>query len=104
MSTKKKVARATKKAGAKPAAAKRKKNTKSKAGTPKTAKAPRQKVDRSDWVTFALRLPKGDATAFHAAAGPGRGSEVGRQLMAAFTSADESAFRAAVKEAREARG
>ena len=45
-------------------------------------------VNRADFVTFALRLPKDEAAAFHGAAGPRRGSLVARELMRAYANAE----------------
>lgn len=89
---------AAKSKAAKPAGTKnQEKVAKTKAPKPK-----REKVVKDDFVTFAVRLPKADAAAFHKAAGPAKGSHVARLLLVAFAKSDDTAFRAAVKEAREA--
>ena len=91
MATKKTSKTTTKKAKAAPKAAR--------APKPKAAKAP-----TGDLVTFAVRLPRTDAAAFHKAAGPAGGSKFARRIMNAFAQADESAFRAALKDAKANRG
>ncbi len=53
--------------------------------------------------TFALRIPTSESDALHEATGPGKASKVVRQLLAAFVAGDDAAFRALVKETREAR-
>jgi hypothetical protein len=92
MSTKQKTTRSKKKS-AKAQAAK-------KAATPK---AKREKIPAENLMTFAVRLPKSDSAAFHAAAGAGRASKVARRLLVAFATEDEAAFRAVVEETRERR-
>jgi len=69
----------------------------------KAGKAPREKKPKEDLMTFAFRMPKPESAALHKAAGPGRASRVMRSLAGAFTVGDEAAFRAIVKEARDAR-
>jgi len=97
MATKKKTAtKATKKAA--PKAAKPAKAVKAKA-----PKAKREKVDQGDLVTFAVRLPKAEAEALHAAAGPRNASRFAKALFAAFAAADPRAFQAILAEAKEAR-
>ena len=54
-------------------------------------------------VVFAHRMSLEEREAFHTAAGPAKASKVARALAVAFTNGDEAAFRALVKEAREAR-
>ena len=73
---------------------------KDKAAAPKPK---REKVDTSDLVTFAVRLPKAEAAALHAAAGPRNASRFTKMLFAAFVAEDSKAFDAVVKEASEAR-
>lgn len=55
----------------------------------RTAKA----ATETDLVTFAMRLPKDEADAFHAAAGRRRGSLVARALLLAYSNADLDGFR-----------
>jgi hypothetical protein len=78
--------------------------TAKKAKAPKVEKPKREKIPAADLMTFAVRIPKSDSAAFHKAAGPGRASQVARRLLVAFANGDENAFRAAVKEANDARG
>ena len=66
--------------------------------TPKKSAKPRE-----DLVVFAFRLTEAERTKIHATAGPARASRFVRQVAAAFANEDERAFRAALKEAREAR-
>ena len=85
-----------------------KKTTNAKNGTAKKAKAatPKPKserVDTGDLVTFAVRLPKAEAEALHAAAGPRNASRFTKMLFAAFAAEDPKAFQAVVAEAKEAR-
>ncbi len=78
-----------------------------KAKAEKKAKAAPKKAKREkeeNLVVFAHRMTLQEREAFHVAAGPARASKVARQLAVAFTNEDEAAFRALVKEAREARG
>lgn len=74
-----------------------------KAKVAKAPKAKREKVPAADLMTFAVRMPKTDSAAFHEAAGPGKASKYARLVLAAFANADDTAFRAALKEAKEAR-
>lgn len=68
----------------------------------KAAKPKREKLPAAELMTFAVRLPKADSAKFHEAAGPGKASNVARRLLVAFANADESEFKAIVKDAREA--
>lgn len=86
--------------------------TKTKAQTapePKAAKPPKEKKEkapresREGWGTFALKLPVPEREAFHTAAGKAGASRVARVVLSAFANADEAAFRAAIKDAREQR-
>lgn len=67
---------------------------------PAAAKAAKPK---EDLVVFAFRLTEAERTAIHKTAGPARASRYVRSVAAAFANEDESAFRAALKEAKEAR-
>ncbi len=77
--------------------------TAKKAKTPKEGKPKREKAPKEDLVVFAFRLTEAERDAIHKTAGPARASSFIRRVGAAFAAEDEAAFRAAVKEAREAR-
>ncbi len=62
----------------------------------------KERVPKGDLMTFALRMPKATSAALHEAAGPRRASRVMEGLANAFIAGDEAAFKAIVKEAREA--
>ena len=64
---------------------------------------PKKKAPAEDLVVFAFRLTEAERTAIHKTAGPARASRYVRSVAAAFANEDESAFRAVVKDAREAR-
>lgn len=53
---------------------------------------------------FALRMSPAERDALHEMAGPARASRFARTVLAAAAQGDESAFKAAIKEAKEARG
>jgi hypothetical protein len=94
------------KAGKKPVKAKAAapKTKTAKAAKPKAEKPPKApREDRSDWQTFALRLPKSEAAALHKAAGPANASRTMRALAAAFVTEDRAVFEAIVEEARQLR-
>src|SRR5262245_54107628 len=68
---------------------------------PKKERTPKgPKADR----TFAIRITGAELEAIHKAAGPRNATRLIRAVAAAFAAEDEAAFRAVVKEAREARG
>jgi hypothetical protein len=87
-----------KSAKAKAAAAKGKS---SKAAKPKRERAPRE--SREGWGTFALKMPVPEREAFHKAAGPAGASRFARTVLVAFAHEDESAFKAALAEAKKLR-
>jgi len=80
-------------------AEKKTENTKS---TKKT-KAPRPKKEKEANRVFAIRVTDQELEAIHRAAGPRNATRFIRQVAAAFAAEDEGAFKAVVKEAREAR-
>ena len=65
--------------------------------TPKKEKAPKEKL-----CVFAFRLTPAERDAIHKTAGPARASRFIRSVAVAFANEDEGAFKAVVKEAREA--
>ena len=67
---------------------------------PKAAKSKKEKPTEP-LMTFALRLPKSDSAAFHAAAGKAAASRTARALIAAFVAGDGAQFEAIVDEARK---
>jgi hypothetical protein len=67
----------------------------------KTPKAPRE--DRTNWGTFALRLPVAERDAIHAASGAAGASRFARIVLNAFSNDDTAAFEAAIAEARKLR-
>ena len=72
----------------------------------KAAKTPKPKKERApkeDLVVFAFRLTEAERKKIHATAGPAKASRFIRSVAAAFAAEDESAFKAVVKEAKEAR-
>ena len=71
------------------------------AAKPKKEKALRE--SRDGWGTFALKMPVPEREAFHKAAGPASASRFARTVLVAFANEDETAFKTAIKEAREAR-
>jgi hypothetical protein len=79
--------------------AKPKPEKKAKAAPKKTRPAKEE-----DLVVFAFRLTEAERDAIHKTAGPARASRYVRQVAAAFAAEDVEAFKAVVKEAREARG
>ncbi len=68
-----------------------------------TAPVKAKKEMAAELVTFALRLPKSESAALHAAAGKGKASRVMKALAAAFVRGDRAAFQQLVEEARERR-
>lgn len=69
---------------------------------PKREPKPKPKP-KEELCVFALRLTPAERDALHAMAGPARASRFARTVLAAAAQGDESAFKAAIKEAREAR-
>ena len=79
-------------------------NTKSK--KTKTVKEPKPKKERAPKEatrTFAIRITDAELAAIHKAAGPRNATRLVRAVCAAFAAEDDAAFRALLKEAREAR-
>ncbi len=74
------------------------------AKTESKPKVPKPKAPKEDLVVFAFRLTEAERNAIHETAGPARASRFVRQVAAAFAREDDAAFRAILKEAREARG
>ena len=73
----------------------------------KTAKGTKPKTEKptkEELVVFAFRLAPAERDAIHKTAGPARASKFVRRVAVAFANEDEAAFRAVMKEAREARG
>ncbi len=71
--------------------------------TPEAAPAKKAKDKPTEPLkTFALRIPTSESDALHEATGSGKASKVVRQLLAAFVAGDDAAFRALVKESKEA--
>ena len=99
MATKKQT---TSKATTKKAAAPKKAAAR-KPAAPKAAKPKKEKSPREDLVVFAFRLTEAERAAIHKTAGPARASKFVRRVSVAFAGEDEAAFRAVLKEAREAR-
>jgi hypothetical protein len=75
--------------------------TKVKKAEPKPKREKKPKEDRSNWGTFAIRLPVPERDAFHKAAGPAGASRVMRLLAGAFVTGDRAQFEAIVDEARK---
>ena len=86
----------------------KKKATKSKAKKvvkkPKATPKKERKPKEEGLVVFAFRLSQGERDAIHKTAGPARASRYVRRVTAAFAAEDVDAFKAVLKEAREARG
>jgi hypothetical protein len=74
-----------------------------KAKPAKQAKEKRERKAKEELCVFALRLTPAERDDLHAMAGPARASRFARTVLAAAAQGDEGAFRAAIKEAREAR-
>ncbi len=73
---------------------------------PKAAEEPKpkkEKAPKEDLCVFALRMTEAERTKLHEAAGPGGATRLARAVLVAVANEDEGAFRAAIKEAREAR-
>ena len=77
--------------------------TTKKAGAKATRKTAAKATPKEDLVVFAFRLTQKERDAIHETAGPAKASRFVRQVAVAFAKEDESAFRSALKEAREAR-
>lgn len=74
---------------------------------PKSARTRKPKADKApkdELVVFAIRLTQAERDAIHEASGPRNATQFVRRVAAAFANADESAFKAVVRDAREARG
>ncbi len=69
----------------------------------KPAKEPKSRKEKEATRTFAIRITNAELAAIHKAAGPRNATRFIRQVVAAFANEDEGAFRAALKDAREAR-
>ena len=82
-------------------ATKKKTTTRKKAAT--KPKAKKEKAPKLDLVVFAFRLTEVERTAIHKTAGPRNATQFVRRVATAFAKQDEAAFRAVLKEAREAR-
>ena len=91
-----------------------KKNTTKKASTKKTAATKRvtptkmpnpeaAKPTKDKLVVFAFRLTEPERTAIHKTAGPRNATQFVRRVAVAFAHEDEAAFKAVLKDAREAR-
>ena len=78
----------------------KKTKTAKKAARPKAKAA---KAPKEDLCVFAFRLTEAERSAIHKTAGPARASRYVRQVAAAFAKEDEAAFKAVLKDAREAR-
>ena len=76
----------------------RKKTAAAKKTTPKLAKPPKETL-----CVFAFRLAPAERDAIHKTAGPRNATQFVRRVAVAFAKEDESAFRAVLKEARDAR-
>ena len=88
---------------AKNTTAKKTATTKAKAAsTAKAKKAAKPKTEKPARV-FAIRVTDDELAAIHKTAGPRNATRFVRAVAAAFAAEDEAAFRAVVKEAREAR-
>ena len=78
-----------------------KKKSKKKSTTKKATKP--LKASKEQLCVFAFRLTPAERNSIHKTAGPGKASRFVRAVAVAFGNKDEAAFRAAVKQAREAR-
>lgn len=79
---------------------------KTKAETAPESKAVKPKPEKKEKLpmrTFAIRITDAELAAIHKAAGPRNATKHMRAVAAAFAAGDEGAFKAVVKEAREAR-
>ena len=79
-----------------------KKNTTAKKATSKTARSRKATKSKEDLVVFAFRLTEAERDAIHKTAGPARASRYVRRVAAAFAKQDEGAFKAVLKEAKDA--
>ena len=88
-----------------------KKTTATKKATPKAAKPTKEKAAKQPKKdtgpkpnrVFAIRVTDNELVAIHKAAGPRNATRFIRAVAAAFAAEDETAFRAVVQEARQAR-
>ena len=80
-----------------------KRNATAKKATSKTARSRKAAKSKEDLVVFAFRLTEAERDLIHKTAGPARASKFVRRVAAAFAKQDEGAFRAVLKEARQAR-
>ena len=69
----------------------------------KSSKPKKERVREEGLVVFAFRLKPEERDAIHKTAGPANASRFVRTVAAAFANEDEAAFKALLKEAREAR-
>ncbi|MBZ5638303.1 MAG: hypothetical protein LAO51_06035 [Acidobacteriia bacterium] len=69
----------------------------------KTPKAERTPKDPEATKVFAFRLTPAESAAIHKTAGPRNATRMVRAIAVAFASEDEAAFKAVLKEAKEAR-
>jgi hypothetical protein len=76
------------------------KATEKKSKAPKSERAPK---DSEATKVFAFRLTPAESAAIHKTAGPRNATRMVRAIAVAFASEDEGAFKAILKEAREAR-
>lgn len=78
------------------------KKTKKETTATKQPKSKKEKAPKEQLCVFAFRLTPAEREKIHATAGPGRASRFVRSVAVAFANQDEGAFKAVVKEAREA--
>jgi hypothetical protein len=69
----------------------------------KVPKPKREKAPKEDLCVFALRMTGAERAKLHEAAGPGGATRLARAVLIAASNEDESAFKSAIKEAKEAR-
>ena len=79
-----------------------KKGTAKKAA-PKKPTSKKAAKPKPDLVVFAFRLTEAERTKIHDTAGPRNATQFVRRVATAFANKDESAFRAVLKDARDAR-
>ncbi len=73
------------------------------ARTANTANGKRKAAKKQELVVFALRMTLTERTKPHKTAGPRGATRLARAVLVAAANENESAFKAAVKAAREAR-
>ena len=83
--------------------AKKKKTSTKKSAKKEAPKKTAAKAPKEELCVFAFRLTEAERHAIHKTAGPARASRFVRRVSVAFAKEDEAAFRAVLKEAREAR-